>query len=119
VKICFAGAEGGELIRRDGPGTVAVDVARTLERHWCSAEECAPALLVFSGTLSECQSDGGVLGDLLRQAGIHSGEVGQALGRQGAHHARLAGPREQRDDVAAFASERRELVDDDETGSRP
>jgi len=45
-----------------------------------------------------------VLGDLLRQAGIHSGEVGQALGRQDAHHAGFARPREQRDDMAAFAS---------------
>jgi len=117
VQVCFAGAEGGELIWRDGSGAVAVNVARALERHWCSAEECAPALLVFSGTLSECQSDCGVLGDLLRQAGIHSGEVGQALGRQNAHHAGLAGPREQRDDMAAFASEGRELVDDDEARS--
>ena len=106
LKVCFAGAERRELVRRHGSGAVAVDVARALERHGCSAEECAPALLVFSGTLAECQSDGGVLGDLLRQAGIHSGQVGQALGRQNAHHAGFAGPREQGDDVAAFASER-------------
>ncbi len=117
LQVCFAGAEGGELIRRDGSGTVAVDVARTLERYGCSAEECAPALLVFSGTLAECQSNRGVLGNLLRQAGIHSGEVGQALGRQDAHHAGLTGPREQRDDVSSFASEGRELVDDDEARS--
>ncbi len=104
MKVCFAGAEGRELIRRDGSGTVAVNVARALERHWCSAEECAPALLVFSGTLAECQSNRGVLGDLLRQAGIHSGEVCEALGRQNAHHAGLAGPSEQRDDVASLAA---------------
>jgi hypothetical protein len=35
----FAGAEGGELVRRDGSGTVAVNIARTLERYRRSTEE--------------------------------------------------------------------------------
>jgi hypothetical protein len=54
---------------------------------------------------------------LLRQAGIYASEVGQALGCEDAHHAGLAHAGEQRHDVATFASERGELVDDDEAGS--
>jgi hypothetical protein len=106
VEVCLAGAERGELVRRDGSGTVPVDVARSLERDGCSTEECAPALLVLCGALAKCQSNRGVLGNLLWQAGIHSSEVGQALRRQDAHHAGLACPREQRDDVPSFASQR-------------
>ena len=117
MKVCFASAEGAELVRRHGSGAVAINVARTLERYGRSAEECAPALLVFGGTLAECQSNRGVLSDLLGQAGIHSGEVGQALGRQNAHHAGLACPREQRNDVSSFAAEGRELVHNDKARS--
>jgi hypothetical protein len=54
---------------------------------------------------------------LLRQAGIHASKVSQALGCQDAHHAGLAHAGEQRHDVATFASQSGELVDDDEAGS--
>jgi hypothetical protein len=70
------------------------------ERYRRAAQERAPTLLVLGGSLAESQSDRSVLGDLLGQAGVYAGEVGQALGRED----------------AAFAAERRELVDDDEAG---
>jgi hypothetical protein len=53
VQVCFAGAERGELVGRDCPGAVAVDEARILERDGRTAQECAPTLLVFSGTRSQ------------------------------------------------------------------
>jgi hypothetical protein len=55
---------------------------------------------------------------LLGQRGFHACQVGQALRRQDAHHAGLARPSEERNDVPAFASQTRELVDDDEARSR-
>ena len=106
LQECFAGTECGELVGRDSPGTVAVNKARILERDGRAAEECAPTLLVLSGALAESQSHGGVLGDLLGQVRFDACEVGEALGRQDAHHAGLSRPREQWDDVPAFASER-------------
>ena len=117
LEECFAGAKCRELVRRDGSRAVAVNETRLGKRHGRAAEKDAPTLLIFSGTLSERQSNGGVLGDLLWQAGVHSSEVGQALGRKDAHHAGLTRAGEQRDHVPALASESGELVDDDQAGS--
>jgi len=87
VQVGFAGAQRGELVRRDGSGTVAVNKPRIRERYGRAAQECAPTLLVFSGSLAECQAHGGVLGDLLGQVGFDARQIGQALSRQDTHHA--------------------------------
>jgi hypothetical protein len=100
----FTRAERGELVRRDGSGTVPIDEARALERYRRTAQECAPTLLVFGGTLAECQSYGSVLGNLLRKAGLDASKVGEALRREDAHHEGLTGASEQWDDVAALTS---------------
>src|SRR5437016_3185709 len=65
LQECFAGAQRGEVVWRDGPGTVAIDETRTGERHRCTAQESTPTLLVLGGTLSERQPHGCVLRDLL------------------------------------------------------
>jgi hypothetical protein len=66
----FTSAERGEVVRRDGSGTVAVDEARTGERYGRTAQKSTPTLLVLGGTLAECQPDGRVLRDLLGQAWV-------------------------------------------------
>jgi hypothetical protein len=113
----FAGAQCRELVRRDGPGTVAVNETRVGKRHGRAAEECAPSLLIFRRALAEGQSNGGVLGDLLGQAGIHASQVGQSLRGEDAHHAGFARAGKQRDDVPTLAPQSGELVNDDEAGA--
>jgi hypothetical protein len=105
LQECFAGAERGELVRGHGSGAVAIDETGTRERYGRTSEERAPALLILDRALSEGQSHGGVLGDLLGQAGIDASQVSQALGGQHAHHAGLSCASEQRDDVPALASQ--------------
>jgi hypothetical protein len=97
---------------------VTVDETRVGKGHRRAAEECAPALLVFGGTLAKSQSNGSVLRDLLGQAGIYASQVRQTLGGEDAHHAGFARARKQRDDVPTLASQSGELVDDDEAGAR-
>jgi hypothetical protein len=117
LEECFASAQDGEFVGRDGSRAVAINKARLGERHGRATEKNAPTLLIFSRPLSERQPNGGVLGDLLGQAGVHSSEVGQTLSREDAHHAGLTRASEQRDDMPALASERGELVNNDEAGS--
>jgi hypothetical protein len=117
VDECFAGAEHGEIVGWDGSGSGVVHEARPGEGNGCAAKEGAPAFLVFGGALSECNADGGVLGDLLGEVGIDSCEVGEALGGQDAHHAGFSRACQEWNDVASFAAEGGELVDDDEAGT--
>jgi hypothetical protein len=88
----------------------------TSEWQRCTAQKRTPTFLVLGGTLSECQPDSGVLGDLLWEGAIDSRQVGETLRGEDAHHAGLSRAREQGNDVSALASQRGELVDNDQTG---
>ena len=117
LEECFASAQCGELVRRDGSRAIAINKPGFGKRNRRAAQKSPPTLLVFSGALSERHTNSGVLCDLLGQAGIHSSEISQALSCDDTHHAGLARASQKRDDVPSLASEGGKFVDDNQASA--